>query len=370
MLRAAAALTLNLMQQCLQEDLILKDASAFNIQFRGIKPVLIDVGSIVPLKPGQVWEGYRQFCQMFLFPLMLQSWKGIDFQPWLRGSIEGISPEQFSSLLSFRDLFRRGAITHGWLHARLQAPRTNQTSVAKSMQDHGFSKVMIQNNILGLQRLVESLQWRPATSTWSDYDVSSEPVLRDASQKESFVAEVCATQHWKTIWDLGCNQGRYSRLAAAHADSVLAVDSDHLTVDRLYNALKNERFTSIVPMVGDLADPSPSLGWRGEERQSLVQRSQPDLVICLALIHHLVISRNLLLVDVVDWLASLKSAIIIEFVSKDDAQVQQLLRHREDVFTDYSLDVFRSAISRAFDVDREITLPSGSRRLFFLRPRQ
>jgi SAM-dependent methyltransferase len=368
MLRAAAVLQLELMEAALAENAILKDASAFNFQFRGTQPVLIDTGSIVPLQPGQAWEGYRQFCQMFLYPLMLQSWKGVHFQPYLRGAIEGLTPQQFSRMLSLRDLFRSGAFSHVWMHARLQTMSSSQKGVARSMQDSGFSRNMIRNNVAGLMKIVRGLQWSPAASTWSGYDQTAEPVQRDAATKEAFIEQVCSTRHWNTVWDLGCNQGRYSRIAARYSDLVLAMDSDHLTVDRLFQRLQSENNRRIVPLVSDLADPAPSQGWRGTERRSLEHRSKPDLVLCLALIHHLVIGSNLLLADVLDWLASLKATIVLEFVDRQDPQVQTLLANREDVFCDYGRDAFLSLVTQNFTILREQPL-SAARTLFLLQPR-
>ena len=211
-------------------------------------------------------------------------------------------------------------------------------------------------------------QWKPAVSVWSDYDDASEPVQRDAALKEQFVAEVCATQSWSTVWDLGCNRGRYSRIAARHADLVVAMDADHLTVDRLFQKLCEDRVPNVVPLVMNLADPTPSQGWRGVERRELAQRSQPQLVLCLALIHHLVIGSNLLLNDVLDWLASLHCDVVLEFVDRSDPQVQILLANRRDIFSDYSESAFRHAIQSHFSIAREQVLNSGTRTLFLLRP--
>ncbi len=379
MLRSAALLTLELMQEALLEDAILKDGTPYNVQFIGACPTWIDTGSILLHRPGQIWDGYRQFCQLFLYPLMLQSWKNIDFQPWLRGSLEGISPRDFSSMLSMRDMFRRGAFSHVWLHAKLQGRNTTKPKLADSMKDDGFSRDMIVSNVRGLHRIVERLSWSAGRSTWSDYDKSSAPVQRDAAIKEQFIAEVCqsrsaptlnsASKTWKTVWDLGCNQGRYSRLASPHAEAVLAIDSDHLSIDRLFRTLNAEGNRTITPMVCNLADTSPSLGWRLQERRSLEQRSKPDLVFCLALIHHLVIGSNLLLADVIDWLASLKATVVLEYVDRKDAQVQQLLANREDVFSDYNIAAFRENIARSFEVIKELPLADGTRCLFWLRPK-
>ena len=154
-----------------------------------------------------------------------------------------------------------------------------------------------------------------------------------------------------------------------HAETVLAIDADHLTVDRLFVALNAERNRTITPMVCNLADPAPSLGWRLQERQSLEHRSKPELVFCLALIHHLVIGCNLLLADVIDWLASLKATVVLEYVDRKDAQVQQLLSNRKDVFSDYTRESFRAQIDRAFVVVKEQSLADGTRTLLWLQPK-
>ena len=368
MLRDAALLQLELMEQSLKEGCILKDASAYNFQFRGTEPVFIDTPSFVRRNPGTPWDGYRQFCQLFLYPLMMQSWKGIHFQPWLRGSLDGIQPEQFTRMLSWLDLLRRGAVTHVWLHARLQSVVETPIPTASSLQTHGFNTQMIHNNIAGLKHVVTHLQWKAAKSAWSDYDHVEGPASRDGHSKEQFVAQVCASGRWKTVWDLGCNQGRYSRIAAKYSDLVVSMDADHLTIDRLYRALREEKNRVIIPLVTDLSDPSPGLGWRGLERPPLKQRSKPDLVLCLALIHHLVIGRNLLLSDVVHWLASLQASVVIEFIDRSDEQVQRLLRNRSDIFSDYNKEEFLRLIESLFLVQQQVVLSSGTRTLYLLRP--
>lgn len=375
MLRDAALLQLSLMSDALKEDAILKDATPYNIQFRGTNPVLIDTPSLVRLRPGRPWDGYRQFCQMFLFPLMLQAYRGVDFQPWLRGQLSGISPAQMAGLLSFRDLLRRGVPTHVWLHSRLtrtdhcESSSTARQAVPESMQRAGFQKELIQSNIRGLYKLVSGLRWSPSGSLWADYDQQAAPVQLDSTAKETFVRTVLETRHWGHIWDVGCNLGRYSRLASSRADLVVAMDSDHLTIDHLYCSLRKERYENIVPLVMNLADPSPCQGWLCTERSQLHQRTQPELVLCLAVIHHLVIRENLLLDDVVRWLAGLRATLIIEFVDRTDTQVKSLLANRDDQFSDYSLKRFQDLMAQKFTVLQQITLPSQTRTLFLAEPR-
>ncbi|MEQ9407297.1 MAG: hypothetical protein RIK87_06200 [Fuerstiella sp.] len=370
MLRDAALLHLDLIQRALSEDAIFKDATPFNIQFDGVRPVFIDTASIVRLRPGALWEGYRQFCQMFLYPLMLQSFRGVDFQPFLRGRLDGISPEQFHALTSFRDKFRRGVLTHVVLHSRLQpaSQHSGAERISESLKESGFRKSLIENNIAGLTRLIRGLSWTPSKSRWSDYDREAEPVRLDAQVKENFVREVTAPRHWKQVWDVGCNLGRYSRIAAASADLVVALDSDHLTVDRLYRSLRDEGVRGITPLVYNPADPSPGLGWRCTERAEFADRGRPDLILFLAVLHHLVIGCNLLLPDVIDWLAERRAALVIEFVDRRDPQVQSLLANRDDVFPDYSREAFERCLRRRFTVRRTVDLPSGARTLFHVTP--
>jgi hypothetical protein len=183
MLQDAAILQLDLMLAALEEDFILKDATPYNVQFVGARPVFIDVGSFEPLEPGQPWEGYRQFCTLFLYPLLLQAWKGVPFAPWLRGSVDGIEPRELRGLLSARDRFRRGALTHVFLHARLDARYAAREHVRTELRKAGFRKELIVANVRKLRKLVAGLEWDPGATTWSDYGTTVTYSEEDAGRK-------------------------------------------------------------------------------------------------------------------------------------------------------------------------------------------
>lgn len=370
MLRDAALLQLDLLLEALREGMTLKDASAYNVQWQGTRPVFIDVASFEVWKEGDPWVGYLQFCQLFLYPLLLTAYRDIPFNPWLRGAVDGITPEECNSILSWRDRFRPGVLTHVFLHAKLQGRTADSdANVRSEIQRAGFKKELIVHNVGSLRKLVGKLAWRRSGSQWSAYAEDNSYDSADHEVKERFVTKAAAHRRWKLVWDLGCNTGTFSRLAAKHGDYVVAVDGDALAVDRLYLALKAEGCKNILPMVSNLADASPAIGWRHRERKALLEREKPDLTLCLALIHHMVITANIPLPEFVDFLADLGSHLIIEFVSKDDPMVQKLLRNKPDIYHDYELDVFEACLQRRFAILERETCHSGTRRLYFAEPR-
>ena len=369
MLKDAALLHLDILDRALKHDFIAKDASAYNVQFRGSKPVFVDVLSFAHLPPGEPWLGYHQFCGMFLYPLMLQAYKQIPFQSWLRSELEGLDPVPFSRLLGVRDLLRPGVLTHvrlqAWMQERLAATRQ---SVRQKIKTTGLSKAAISNNIRGLRRLLHKLHLR-GSSAWVDYvrtRTYSDPALK---QKEGLVRQALGSQRWGLVWDLGCNTGDFSRLAGDYADFVVALDADPLCVEWLYQGLKQEGRRNILPLVMNLANLSPDQGWAGRERQSLLARGRPDMVLCLALVHHMAISCNVPIRAFLAWLAELGTSVIIEFVSKEDPMVQQLLLNKDDTYGDYNRPYFEHSLNQLFDVKDTVAIAGGSRFLYFATAR-
>jgi hypothetical protein len=232
----------------------------------------------------------------------------------------------------------------------------------------GFQKQMIKANVRKLLQIVRGLKWSNPASVWTDYATQNSYAEADQKRKVDFVRSIVAAKTRKMVWDLGCNTGTFSRIAAEHADYVVAVDADHATVDRLYLSLKNDPTRKILPLVGNLADASPDQGWRGLERKSFRERGRPELVLCLALIHHLVIGAGIPLPELLRWLADLKSDLVIEFVSRDDPMVRVLLRNKPDDYADYNQDQFEWQLSQLFRVRRREPLESGTRTLYFAEP--
>jgi SAM-dependent methyltransferase len=368
MLRDAALLELDLLLAALDDGLVLKDGTPYNVQWRGTSPVFVDVGSFERLREGEPWAGYRQFCMLALYPLMLQAYKGVPFQPWLRGSLEGIEPAEMRALLGGRDRFRRGVLSNVVLHARLEH-RYADREVKRELRQAGFHAELIRANARKLAKLVRRLSWEPGRTAWSAYGEDNPYGEADAAAKEAFVAEAGGLRRRGLVWDLGCNDGRYTRVAAREADYAVALDADAAVVETLYRRLRKEGSSRILPLVADLADPSPGLGWRHEERRPLEERGRPDLTLCLALVHHVALSGNIPVAELLDWLASLGTELVIEFPTRDDPMVRRLLeRKAPGANPDYETDAFERALSERWRIERRETLPSGTRILYRAAP--
>ena len=366
MLKDAALLQLDVMLAALDDGMTLKDATPYNIQWFGTHPRFIDLGSFTGYESGEPWAGYRQFCSQFLYPLFLQAYRNVPYHPWLRGSLEGIEADQCLALMSSRDYLRSGVLTHVYLQAKAQSRyEDSERDVRQDLRSAGFGAAMIKNNIQRLRRLVARLEWQPKRSPWSEYAQEHSYDDDDLRRKSNFVRRVLAPRRWSLVWDIGCNTGTYSRLAAEHAEYVLALDADHLAVDRMYEALKHEGSETILPLLADVADPSPGLGWRGLERHPLVDRGSPDLILCLALIHHIVIGRNIPITEFVEWIATFGANVVVEFVGHGDPMVDKLMRNRTGQDIEYSAEALELALARHFETTTHEALQSGTRTLYY-----
>jgi hypothetical protein len=370
MLKDAALLQLELLEAALGAGMILKDATPYNIQWRGMRPVFIDIPSFVQWQPGTPWIAYGQFCQLFLYPLLLQGLRGVAFQPWLRGAIEGIPADQIKRLLSWSDIFKRGILSHVFLHAQLQA-RFNSPSghVRDDLQKAAFSKDLILANIHGLQRLINGLTWNPPVAGWADYANQRNYSDTDYEAKRHFVREALQQKPRNLVWDLGCNRGDFSRLAGENVRQVMAMDADPGVVELVYQELKSTPASPITPLLTNFADSSPNLGWLGQERKALTERSKPDFILCLALIHHLAITANIPIEEWIGWLRRFGADLVIEFVTPADEMVQGLLRRKDSRHDDYRQDHFEHALGQVFQIQRRLSLNQDRRCLYFCQPK-
>ena len=364
MLRAAALLQLEMVERSLKHGWILKDASAYNVQFRGITPLFIDVLSFAPLREGEPWAGYNQFCRMMLYPLMLEAYKRIPFQPWLRSELEGIDPVVLGRMFRGLERLRPGVLAHVVAQAYLQRKFSSADySVRQQIKSAGMTREMISRNVRKLRKLIMDLHLPNESTTWSDY--SRAHYANDAiAYKEAFVAEIITGRHFKLVWDLGCNDGRFSRIAADAAETVVAMDFDAGSINRLYCKIRKEGRSNLLPLLINVANPSPAQGWASRERASLIERGKPELTLVLALVHHLVISGNVPLDTLLEWLSEVTDEVVIEFVSKEDAMVQRLLLNKDDTYSDYNRETFERYLQQYFRISSGTELPGGTRFLY------
>jgi hypothetical protein len=368
MLKSAASMHLRLLEDALTEGLTLKDATPYNVQFIGSKPIFVDIGSFTTYEPGEPWIGYRQFCRQFLYPLMVRAHAKVPFQPLLRGSLDGIPAETARSLLRGRRATKPGVAADVMLQSRAEKTMSDSTrNVRSEMSTAGFSAELILTNVRRLRKVVEKTTWDPGESIWSEY-AGCEHVATQRGPKEEFVKRVAGQKHRQLVWDLGANDAYFSKSIAGLSDTVVAIDGDEATVDRVFQSLATSGPTNVLPIVMDLADPSPGLGWRGGERRKLEDRGLPDLVLMLAVVHHLVIGANLPLAAVIDWIASFDAEVVFEWVPLEDPMSQKLTanKRRSEVHSNYDETSLRSYLNGRFDIREE--LPLEGRRLFHLVP--
>lgn len=358
----AALLTLKIARIALKHGMVLKDASAYNIQFNGSSAVFIDTLSFEKYKEGQPWVAYRQFCQHFLAPLALAVYCDERLLRMMRIFTDGIPLDFASNLLPLRARMNPSLYVHIFLHAAAQkkyADRTQATGASAK-----FSLKMFEGMIQNLESIVSTLRL-PATKTeWGDYYNNTNYRQSARKKKENIVERMIKEVGPKTVWDLGANDGTYSRLASRLGIETIAFDIDPVAVDKGYIETKGTD-EKILFLIQDLTNPSPSRGWAEEERTSLSSRGPADLLLALALIHHLTISNNIPFHKIAEYFSKLGKYLIIEFVPKNDSKVQKLLATREDIFLSYNEEDFARSFEKYFKI-LEKEKVAGSKRIIYL----
>ena len=367
-LKDAALLTLDIQRRALKRGFTLRDASAYNIQFVAGRPLFIDTLSLGRWAAGTPWVGYRQFCEHFLAPLALMSRRDIRCGQLLRTNLDGIPLDLGSRLLPFSSRLRPHLLLHIVLHAKSIRAFAG-SSVETVSRGATISLRALLALIDGLQRAIESLHWSPSGSEWGDYIDNTNYSAAARASKHRQVCEVLEHLSPRTVWDLGSNTGEYSREAARSAAFVAAFDADPAAVELHYRSVRAAREARVLPLLLDLRNPSGPNGWAAAERDSLADRGPADVVLALALIHHLAIGNNVPLTRVAAFFASLGRALVVEFVPKTDSQVQRLLRNRPDAFPGYTQVEFESAFETCFTIDRRTTVVDSVRSLYVMRSR-
>ncbi len=336
------------------------------MQFRGTTPVFIDTLSFETHEQGRPWIAYAQFCRHFLAPLALMSHVDPGLQSLLRAHLDGIPLDMASAMLPWSSKLRLGLLIHLHLHGRaekravLRGPDGAGPPPERKLSARGLRGILS-----SLRSTAMKLSRPRGGSTWRDYYATNTYSEADADTKRDFVDACLRKIAPGTVWDLGANLGVYSEIARRHAPTVVAMEQDPGCVDAAYRKWAEED-AGILPLVVDLANPSPALGWAHRERDSLTGRGPADAVLALALIHHLRIGNNVPLRDLAAFFASICRHLVIEFVPKDDERVRYLLRAREDVFPDYTRESFEAAFCTRFRIHDSRECTSSGRTLYLM----
>jgi hypothetical protein len=365
-LRDAALLTLSVQERALRRDFVLRDASAYNVQFRDGRPLFIDTLSFEPREEGSPWLAYRQFCEHFLVPLLLMSHRDVRCGTLLRSYLDGVPLELGSRLLPRKTWLSPGVLFHVHLHAKALVRYADITVAGKGGGDRAMKRDAVLALIGGLRSCIEGLEWTPAGTEWADYVGDNSYTDAASRSKREIVSRAISSLGGRMVWDLGANTGEYSRAAREVAAHVVAFDIDPAAVERNYRRVRAGGETGILPLLLDVANPSPAQGWAHTERLSLEQRGPADVVLALALVHHLAIGHNLPLDRIASFLSRLGRALVIEFVPKDDVQVRRLLRNRADIFPDYSVEGFEEAFRRHFQIESAQPLAESGRTVYLM----
>jgi hypothetical protein len=367
-LKAAALATLEIEGRAVAHGMGLKDASAYNIQFRGVRPVLVDTLSFERLEREAPWVAYRQFCQHFLAPLALMSRRDVRLSQLLRIYIDGVPLDLASELLPGRSRLSFGLLSHLHLHAKSQLRFADEGArpIRRKMGRYGLEALLA-----SLRTTVESLEWKPDGDGWVDYYERTNYAPGASENKKRIVAEWLRETAPSVVWDLGANVGEFSRAASAAGAYTVAFDSDAGAVEEHYGICFERGETRVLPLVLDLTNPSAGIGWANRERSSLAERGPADVALALALVHHLAIGNNVPFAQIAEFLAAVCRTLVLEFVPKTDSQVRRMLATREDVFGDYGTEAFEREFTPFFRIVSREPIRESERTLYRLerRPR-
>ena len=381
MLLDAARCTLDVQVTLMEYGYSLKDASSYNVQFNfgrlGPMPVFIDLGSIESLTDtGGVWRPYRQFVSHFILPLLYSRERGYDFKSIFLTDLDGFDPERaYDATESWRRFLppylTLVTLPH-WL--RLWETKRNWQSigpkVASRETDTERTLFILRHIVRSLQRKIDRLSRQQRRSEWVDYEVSHSYPPKARAEKEAFVHRLFEQRKPETVLDIGCNVGQFSFIAAGYGAKVLALDTDQCSVDRLYQ-MTGDQHATVLPLCMDITNPSPGIGWNNRERSAFLDRVEGfDCVFALALVHHLLVAKGIPLTEIVDLFRRLtKRYLLIELVASSDPMFQNLLRGRDSLYAELSLDAQEQIFTKHFNILESHPLTGMARRLYLMEKR-
>ena len=366
----AALHTLKLQKYCLQHGYTLKDATAFNITFNNGAPVFVDTLSFDIYTEGEPWRAYKQFLMHFLAPLVLAKYYGNDMLKQLQQYIDGVPLQKVARLLPFTARFNPLLYTNIYLTAKYETKYSSDKGAAErkiNIPKQGQLKILdaLYDYIKGLT-LNEKTQWKDYYSI-TNYDADAFEYKKQVVKKWS--AQIGA----KKVVDLGGNDGTFARELAATATELLVTDIDPNAVDYNYQQVLKNKETNILPLVSDLLNPAPGIGFNNTERMPLQERianNNYDLAMALALIHHISLTGNVPFSMSAQMFASLTPYLIIEFPDRNDSWVTFLLKSKREFmghFDYYNISNFEKDYLEFYTIAEKQKIPNTERTLYLLK---
>ena len=345
-LKDAALHHLNFQLFLLDRDCVLIDSSAFNIQFNNNKPIFIDLLSLDKYEPGDYWKGHSQFLQQFLNPLLLKSLKGIDYNNWYKGNLDGIATTDLNKLLSLKNKFSINVLISVTLLSKLDKNNKidPQKALVKIKNKKKLSKNSYKSILLQLKKWILKLKPKEEKTVWDSYSKLNTYKNNEQETKLKLINEFSKKYKPNLLADVGCNDGVYSfESINAGAKKVVGFDIDINSLNRAYLISKKKNL-NFLPIYLDAMNPSANLGWNENERLSFNKRMNFDCMIALAFEHHLALANNVPLNETVNWLVSIAPYGLIEFVEKEDETVKRMLSLKGDIFPNYNMNNFEKNI--------------------------
>lgn len=361
-LKDAALLILQIQSEALKHGMTLKNASAFNIQFLRGKPAFTNTLSFQTYKEGDPWIAYNQFCRHFLAPLALMKYKDAVMNQLFRIYLDGIPLDFTSHLLPIYAYFNPGVLKNIIIHHKHHS---------RSSPDYfpliNTSKTDINKLIDNLSNTIENLQWKP-NSLYCENSFKHRSTTDTASDsKIEIVNKILKTVKPRMVWDISAKDGTFSKIASNNDSYVLSMDTDPSAVEMIYLNCKQTTETRILPLLIDLMNPSPCLGWNNQEHKSLIQRGTTDLLIAFNVIHYLSVINYLPFNKVADFFSKVCKSLLIEFIPESDSQIQHLLQSKFDTASDYNTEIFIQCFSIFFEIQSKFVLPDSERVLYLMR---
>jgi hypothetical protein len=362
-LKDAALVTIEIQKIALDYGMTLKDASAYNVQFFNGKAIFIDTLSFELYEEGQIWKGYKQFCQHFLAPLALMSHRDIRLNQLLRIYLDGIPLDLTAELLPMRTRSMFSLLAHIHTHSKNQK---NYEEKNLEIKNKNFSKTKFIGIIESLHSAIQKQNWDLEKTEWGNYYSDTNYSDTAIQDKKEIISNLIEKNDPKEVWDIGGNIGLFSRIASNKGIPTVCFDNDPLAIEKNYLEIKQKNEKNILPILLDLTNPSTDIGWQNNERDSFLKRGPAELVMALALVHHIAISNNVPLELIAEFFSRFTKKLIIEFVPKSDTQVKRLLATREDVFFEYDKKNFEKQFEKFFNILDQKEIKESERTIYYM----